>query len=65
MPDRRKQLTTSDGAAVSDKQNALTAGSRGPGLLQDHQLFEKVARQNRERIPDRVIHRPKNGKDRL
>ena len=55
----RKQcpvMTTSAGAPVSDNQNALTAGERGPILLQDYQLIEKLAHQNRERIPERVVH---------
>lgn len=49
-------LTTSGGAPVSDNQNALTAGPRGPVLMQDYQLIEKLAHQNRERIPERVVH---------
>jgi len=50
------KLTTSAGAPVADNQNSLTAGSRGPVLLQDYQLIEKLAHQNRERIPERVVH---------
>ena len=34
----------------------MTAGPRGPVLLQDYQLIEKLAHQNRERIPERVVH---------
>ncbi len=49
-------LTTSAGAPVSDNQNSLTAGPRGPVLMQEYQLFEKLAHQNRERIPERVVH---------
>ncbi len=49
-------LTTTGGAPVADNQNSLTAGPRGPVLLQDHQLLEKLAHQNRERIPERVVH---------
>ncbi len=49
-------LTTSAGAPVADNQNSLTAGPRGPVLLQDYQLIEKLAHQNRERIPERVVH---------
>jgi len=51
-----KTLTTSAGAPVADNQNSLTAGARGPVLLQDYQLIEKLAHQNRERIPERVVH---------
>ena len=53
---KNKQLTTTAGAPVSDNQNSLTAGPRGPILLQDYQLIEKLAHQNRERIPERVVH---------
>jgi catalase len=53
MSDR---ITTTSGAPVSDNQNSLTAGPRGPVLIQDHQLIEKLAHQNRERIPERVVH---------
>ncbi len=49
-------LTTTGGAPVSDNQNSTTAGERGPVLLQDYQLLEKLAHQNRERIPERVVH---------
>ncbi|WP_366656197.1 catalase [Fodinicurvata sp. EGI_FJ10296] len=52
----RKTLTTTGGAPVPDNQNSLTAGARGPVLLQDYQLIEKLAHQNRERIPERVVH---------
>lgn len=50
------RLTTTAGAPVADNQNSLTAGARGPVLLQDYQLLEKLAHQNRERIPERVVH---------
>jgi catalase len=52
----RPRLTTSAGAPVADNQNAKTVGPRGPVLLEDHQLIEKLAHQNRERIPERVVH---------
>ncbi len=52
----RKTLTTSAGAPVPDNQNSLTAGARGPLLLQDYQLIEKLAHQNRERIAERPVH---------
>ena len=50
------QLTTSAGNPIADNQNSLTAGPRGPLLLQDYQLIEKLAHQNRERIPERPVH---------
>ena len=56
MPYEKQRLTTSAGAPISDNQNALTAGPRGPVLMQDYQLLEKLAHQNRERIPERVVH---------
>ncbi|MCW8193745.1 catalase [Proteobacteria bacterium 005FR1] len=52
----RKRLTTTSGAPVADNQNAKTVGPRGPVLLEDHQLIEKLAHMNRERIPERVVH---------
>ena len=51
-----KTLTTAAGIPVSDNQTSLTAGERGPTLLQDHYLLEKLAHFNRERIPERVVH---------
>ncbi len=55
MPDKTN-LTTAAGIPVGDNQNSLTAGPRGPLLVQDWQLFEKHAHFNRERIPERVVH---------
>lgn len=55
------ELTTSNGAPIADDQNTLTAGERGPVLLQDHQLLEKLAHFNRERIPERVVHAKGSG----
>ena len=49
-------LTTTAGNPVADNQNSVTAGDRGPVLLQDYQLIEKLAHQNRERIPERTVH---------
>jgi len=51
-----KKLTTNQGVPVSDNQNSLTAGQRGPVLLQDVHLIEKLAHFDRERIPERVVH---------
>ena len=53
---KRPTLTTTAGNPVGDNQNSVTAGPRGPLLLQDYQLIEKLAHQNRERIPERVVH---------
>ena len=52
----RPILTTTAGAPVGDNQNSFTAGPRGPVLVQDYQLIEKLAHQNRERIPERPVH---------
>lgn len=52
----KDQLTTSAGNPIADNDNALTAGPKGPVLMQDYQLIEKLAHQNRERIPERVVH---------
>jgi catalase len=49
-------MTTTAGAPIVDNQNSLSAGPRGPVLMQDWQLMEKLAHQNRERIPERVVH---------
>jgi catalase len=52
----RPTLTTTAGAPVPDNQNSITVGPRGPLLMQDYQLIEKLAHQNRERIPERTVH---------
>src|SRR5690554_1027757 len=52
----RPIMTTSAGAPISDNQNSITAGPRGPVLMQDYQLVQKLAHQNRERIPERTVH---------
>ena len=51
-----QRLTTTAGAPVANNQNSETAGPRGPVLMQDYHLMEKLAHQNRERIPERVVH---------
>ena len=51
-----KHLTTNQGVPVTDNQNSLTVGERGPVLLQDVHLIEKLAHFDRERIPERVVH---------
>ena len=52
----KKKLTTAFGIPVGDDQNSMTAGSRGPVLMQDAHLLEKLAHFDRERIPERVVH---------
>ncbi len=56
MSDTKKVLSTAFGIPVGDDQNSLTAGTRGPVLMQDIHLFEKLAHFDRERIPERVVH---------
>lgn len=51
-----KKLTNDFGNIVADNQNSLTAGDKGPLLAQDYILLEKLAHQNRERIPERTVH---------
>lgn len=53
---KKTTLTTAAGIPVADNQNSITAGARGPLLVQDWQLFEKHAQFNRERIPERIVH---------
>ena len=50
------KLTSEAGIPIEDNQTSLTAGERGPTLLQDHHLLSKLAHFNRERIPERVVH---------
>ncbi|WP_204562982.1 catalase [Neobacillus notoginsengisoli] len=54
--ENQKRLTTSWGAPVGDNQNSIIAGQRGPTLIQDVHLLEKLAHFNRERVPERVVH---------
>ncbi len=50
------QLTTNHGVPVSDNQNSLKAGARGPSLLEDFVLREKIFHFDHERIPERIVH---------
>lgn len=50
------RLTTNHGVPVSDNQNSLKAGSRGPTLLEDFVLREKIQHFDHERIPERIVH---------
>ncbi len=56
MSENNKNITTNFGRKVDDDQNSITAGERGPVLLQDVHLIEKLAHFNRERIPERIVH---------
>ncbi|MCM8854497.1 MAG: catalase [Candidatus Thiodiazotropha sp.] len=52
----KRVITTAAGCPVADNQNSMTAGVRGPVLMQDVYLMEKMAHFNRERVPERVVH---------
>jgi catalase len=56
MTEKKDNLTTAFGIPVADDQNSLTAGVRGPVLMQDAHLLEKLGHFDRERIPERVVH---------
>ncbi len=58
---KQKRLTTNAGAPVVDNQNVLTAGKRGPMLLQDAWFLEKLAHFDREVIPERRMHAKGSG----
>lgn len=60
-PDNTKPLTTATGAPVAENQNSLTAGARGPMLLQDLWFLEKLAHFDREVIPERRMHAKGSG----
>ncbi len=51
-----QMLTTNQGVAVGDNQNSLKAGLRGPALLEDFILREKITHFDHERIPERIVH---------
>ena len=61
MSEGKKKLTTNAGAPVPDNQNVMTAGSRGPQLLQDVWFLEKLANFDREVIPERRMHAKGSG----
>src|SRR5579863_10783013 len=61
MTPSKTPLTTASGIPVVDNQNSLSAGPRGPLLLQDFHLVEKLQHFNRERIPERVVHAKGSG----
>ena len=54
-------ITTAAGAPVAENQNSLTAGARGPMLLQDLWFLEKLAHFDREVIPERRMHAKGSG----
>jgi catalase len=56
-----KKLTTAGGHPVADNQHIQTAGERGPALLQNSHLIEKLAHFNREKVPERIVHAKGSG----
>jgi catalase len=56
MKNKKKVMTTGFGMPVDNDLNSLTAGLKGPLLVQDIHLIEKLAHFDRERIPERVVH---------
>jgi catalase len=60
-PDKKAKLTSISGCPVVDNQNVLTAGPRGPQLLQDVWFLEKLAHFDREVIPERRMHAKGSG----
>jgi catalase len=53
---KKKKLTTASGRPYFENEDSMTVGPRGPILLQDYYLHEKLAHFNRERIPERIVH---------
>jgi catalase len=58
---KKKKLTTASGRIYYENENSQSVGARGPLLLQDYILHEKMAHFNRERIPERVVHAKGSG----
>lgn len=58
---KKKGLTTASGAPVANNNNVMTAGKRGPMLLQDVWFLEKLAHFDREVIPERRMHAKGSG----
>ncbi|MBN2719626.1 MAG: catalase, partial [Proteobacteria bacterium] len=56
MTEKKKRMTTGFGAPVENDLNSITAGPKGPILMQDVHLIEKLTHFDRERIPERVVH---------
>src|SRR5471030_1839411 len=61
METNKKKLTTASGIPYVENENSMTVGPRGPILIQDFILHEKMAHFNRKRIPERVVHAKGSG----
>lgn len=53
---QKTTITNSQGHPMDDNQNSMTAGPRGPIVITDFHLLDKLAHFARERIPERVVH---------
>src|SRR3954469_14518903 len=58
---KKRKLTSASGKPYVEHENTMSIGARGPLLLQDFILHEKMAHFNRERIPERVVHAKGSG----
>jgi catalase len=56
IADSNTPITTNQGLSISDNQNSLKAGTRGPTLLEDFIVREKITHFDHERIPERIVH---------
>ena len=61
MEEKKKKLSSVSGRPISENQNSMTAGKRGPMLLQDYWFLEKLAHFDREVIPERRMHAKGSG----
>ena len=61
----KERLTTNHGMPISDNQNSLKGGRRGPTLLEDMVLREKIQHFDHERIPERIVHARGSGGPRI
>jgi catalase len=59
--ERTHKLTTASGIPYTEHENSKTVGPRGPILLEDYILHEKLAHFNRERVAERVVHAKGSG----
>src|SRR3546814_17044245 len=54
-------LRTNQGVKIADNQNTLRVGARGPSLLDDFNMREKITHFDHERTPERIVHAPRTG----
>ncbi len=56
VSNENEKLTTNQGLKINNDQDSLTAGNRGPTLMEDFIFREKITHFDHERIPERVVH---------